>query len=167
MSNIVITMVGSRLLLIIITTFFFFTLSTIVQTNSNAHPKLSSRTWDQAIAMAKAFVQQLNLTEKCAMTAGVGGPCTGNVLPIPRLNFTGLCLQASSNGVGIEILYSTAFVGSIHIAASWDRDLFYQRAAAIAKEFRGKGIHYVLGPMMNIDRNARHGRNWESFGADP
>jgi beta-glucosidase len=117
--------------------------------------------------MAKAFVQQLNLTEKCAMTAGVGGPCTGNVLHIPRLNFTGLCLQASSNGVGIEILYSTAFVGSIHIAASWDRDLFYQRAAAIAKEFRDKGIHYVLGPMMNIDRNARHGRNWESFGADP
>lgn len=125
------------------------------------------RTWDEAIVMAKAFVQQLNLTEKCAMTAGVGGPCVGNVLPVRRLNFTGMCLQDSPSGVGDGILYATAFVPGIQVAATWDRDLFYKRAAAIGREFRGKGVHFALGPMMNIDRSARHGRNWEGFGADP
>ena len=158
---------GNRFLLLIIAACFSFTLSSKLGSNSDGHPKISTRTWDQAIAMAKAFVKQLNLTEKCAMTSGVGGPCVGNVLPIPRLNFSGLCFQDSPSGVGDNVQYSTAFAPGIHIAASWDRDLFYRRAVAIAKEFRGKGVHFALGPMMNIDRNARHGRNWEGFGSDP
>jgi beta-glucosidase len=69
--------------------------------------------------------------------------------------------------VGDGILQATAFAAGIQTAATWDRDLFYKRAVAIGKEFQGKGIHFALGPMMNIDRNARHGRNWEGFGADP
>jgi len=125
------------------------------------------RTWDQAIAMAKSFVNQLTLQEKCHLTAGVGGVCAGNIPALPRVNFTGFCLLDAPSGPGDGVLYSTASVGGIHIAASWDRDLFYQRAVAIGREFRGKGIHYALGPMMNIDRNARHGRNWEGFGSDP
>jgi beta-glucosidase len=129
---------------LITTTYVSLTLLSIVDSNSNAHSKVPSSTWDQAIAMAKSFVSQLNLTEKCAMTSGVGGPCVGN-----------------------EVLESTAFAVGIHIAATWDRDLFYKRAAAIGKEFHNKGIHFALGPMTNIDRNARHGRNWEGFGADP
>ena len=160
-------MSSSRFAVLIVAAYFSFTLSSIVDHNSNVHLKVPGRTWDQAIAMAKAFVQQLNLTEKCAMTAGMKGPCDGNVLPIPRLNFTGLCFEDAPSGVSDDVLYSTAFAPGIHIAASWDRDLFYQRAVAIAKEFRGKGIHFALGPMMNIDRNARHGRNWEGFGSDP
>ena len=125
------------------------------------------RTWDQAIALAKSFVNQLTLQEKCHLTAGVGGVCAGNIPALPRVNFTGFCLLDAPSGPGDGVLYSTASVGGIHIAASWDRDLFYQRAVAIGREFRGKGIHYALGPMMNIDRNARHGRNWEGFGSDP
>jgi beta-glucosidase len=117
--------------------------------------------------MAKSFVAQLSLEEKCNMTGGVEGPCVGNVLPISRLNFNGMCFQDSPSGVGDGVLYSTAFAAGIHIAASWDRDLFYQRGVAIGKEFQGKGIHFALGPMMNIDRNPRHGRNWEGFGSDP
>ena len=160
-------MVGSRLYTLIVTTYFSITLLSIVDCNLNVQPRVPSRTWDQAIAMAKAFVQQLNLTEKCAMTAGVGGPCVGNVLPIARLNFNGMCFQDAPSGVGDNVLESTAFAPGIHIAASWDRDLFYKRGAAIGQEFRGKGVHFALGPMMNIDRNARHGRNWEGFGSDP
>ena len=74
---------GHCFLLIIVTACFSFTLSSILD------PIVPSRTWDQAVAMAKAFVQQLNLTEKCVMTAGAKGPCDGNISPIPRLNFTG------------------------------------------------------------------------------
>jgi beta-glucosidase len=109
----------------------------------------------------------MTLEEKCNMTAGVVGRCVGFISPVPRLNFTGLCLHDSPSGVGNLVQFSTAFAPGIQIAATWDRDLFYQRAAAIGKEFRGKGVHFALGPMMNIDRNALHGRNWEGFGADP
>ena len=141
--------------------------SAIVDPHFNAHPALQRRTWDQAIALAKEFVNKLTLEEKCNMTGGIGGSCVGNVFPIPRVNFNGMCYQDSPSGVGDRVLHSTAFAAGIHIAASWDRDLFYQRGVAIGKEFRGKGVHFALGPMMNIDRNARGGRNWEGFGADP
>jgi beta-glucosidase len=146
---------------------FSFVTSAIAETDSHKTTKIQSRTWAQAIALAKEFVAQLTLEEKCNMTAGVKGHCVGVVLPVPRLNFTGLCCLDSSSGVGDDAEFSTAFAPGIQIAATWDRDLFYQRAAAIGQEFRGKGIHFALGPMMNIDRNARHGRNWEGFGADP
>ncbi|CAF1521792.1 unnamed protein product [Didymodactylos carnosus] len=109
----------------------------------------------------------MSLEEKVNMTAGVGGPCAGNVPPIQHLGFPGLCFQDSPSGVGDNVEFATAFVPGIHIAATWDRDLAYARAVAIGQEFRGKGIHFLLGPMMNIDRNALHGRNWEGFGADP
>lgn len=144
-----------------------FTFLASVDAHSNAHREVQSRTWNQAIAMAKSFVAQLTLEEKCNMTSGVRGACVGNVLPVPRLNFTGICFQDAPSGVGDGVQRSTAFPPGIQIAATWDRDLFFRRAAAIGEEFRGKGVHFALGPMMNIDRNARHGRNWEGFGADP
>ena len=149
-----------------IVTCISFTSSNIVHPISNEFSTIQSRTWDQAIALAKSFVSLLTLEEKCNMTAGIGGVCAGNVLYISRLNFTGLCFQDSPSGVGDGVLYSTAFAAGIHIAATWDRSLFYKRGVGIGKEFRGKGVHFALGPMMNIDRNARHGRNWEGFGSD-
>jgi beta-glucosidase-like glycosyl hydrolase len=160
-------MVGNRLFVVIIAACFSFTFSAVVNPKSNDHHKVQSRTWDEAIAMAKAFVAQLTLEEKCSMTEGVGGPCVGNVPSVSRLNFHGLCFQDSPSGVGDGVLHSTAFTAGIHTAATWDRDLFFKRGVAIGKEFQGKGVHFALGPMMNIDRNARHGRNWEGFGSDP
>jgi beta-glucosidase len=144
---------------------FVFTIAICISLTFSS--TVQSRTWDQATALAKAFVANLTLEEKCNMTAGIGGPCAGNVFPILRLNFTGLCFQDAPSGVGDGVLYSTAFAAGIHIAATWDRDLFYKRGVGIGKEFQGKGVHFVLGPMMNIDRNARSGRNWEGYGSDP
>ena len=128
---------------------------------------VQTRTWDEAVALATTFAKQMTLEEKCNMTAGVPGVCVGTVTPVPRLNFNGLCFKDSPSGVGNHVPFSTAFVAGIQIAATWDRDLFYQRAAALAQEFRAKGANFALGPMMNIDRNALGGRNWEGFGADP
>ena len=144
-----------------------FTCTTSIHSIWIGNVGFQNRTWAQAISLAKDFVSKLTLEEKCNMTGGVAGGCVGNVLPIPRLNFNGMCYQDSPSGVGDRVAHSTAFSAGIHIAATWDRNLGYQRAAAISREFRGKGVHFALGPMMNIDRNALHGRNWEGFGADP
>ena len=160
-------MVGGRLLVFIITASIGVTFSTLINPPLKTSPNFQKRTWDQAITMAKAFTAKLSLEQKCNMTAGIKGPCAGNVPAVPNLNFNGLCFQDTPSGVGDAILHSTAFPAGIHIAATWDRDLFYRRAAAIGEEFQGKGVSFALGPMMNIDRNARHGRNWEGFGSDP
>ncbi|KAG9101094.1 hypothetical protein FRC07_010356, partial [Ceratobasidium sp. 392] len=61
----------------------------------------------------------------------------------------------------------TAFPAGINAAATWDRDLIRQRGEAMGREFKGKGVHVALGPMMNLCRFAAGGRNWEGFGADP
>ncbi|KAF5323180.1 hypothetical protein D9758_018057 [Tetrapyrgos nigripes] len=37
----------------------------------------------------------------------------------------------------------------------------------MGREHVGKGVNVALGPMMNMDRVAQGGRNWEGFGADP
>ena len=47
------------------------------------------------------------------------------------------------------------------------RSLFRARGVGLGKEFVGKGVHVALGPMMNLGRVARGGRNFEGFGADP
>ncbi|KAJ7205541.1 glycoside hydrolase family 3 protein [Mycena pura] len=41
------------------------------------------------------------------------------------------------------------------------------RGVALGEEFRGKGINMHLGPAMDLVRNPKAGRGWESFGPDP
>ena len=63
---------------------------------------------------------------------------------------------------------NTAFPPGITVGATFDKDLFYARGAAIGAEFRGKGANVHLGPTVGpLGRKPRAGRNWEGFGADP
>lgn len=61
---------------------------------------------------AKDFVSQLTVDEKAWMATGQPGPCVGNVLPIPRLNFSGLCLQNGPQCVQ-QGDYSSVFVSGV------------------------------------------------------
>lgn len=62
----------------------------------------------------------------------------------------------------------TAFPAGITTGATWDKELMYQRAVAIGKEFRGKGVNIYLGPTVGpMGRKPLGGRNWEGFGSDP
>jgi len=125
--------------------------------------------WDDAKARAAQFVSQLTLQEKVGLTTGVGwenGPCLGNTPPIPRLNFTGLCLQDSPTGVRFAD-YASAFPAAINLAQTWDIDLIFANGEAMGSEHRGKGVNIDLAPMANLGRVAAGGRNWEGWGADP
>jgi len=54
------------------------------------------------------------------------------------------------------------------IASTWDEALTAEVAAAIGREFRGKGANMLLGPGINVNRVARGGRNFEYLsGEDP
>ncbi len=63
--------------------------------------------------------------------------------------------------------FATAFPAGVNAATTWNRTLIRARGKAIGQEFKGKGAHVGLGPMMNMGRIAQGGRNWEGFGADP
>eukprot|EP01112_Ceratiomyxa_fruticulosa_P013047 TRINITY_DN3649_c0_g1_i1.p1 TRINITY_DN3649_c0_g1~~TRINITY_DN3649_c0_g1_i1.p1 ORF type:complete len:754 (+),score=174.38 TRINITY_DN3649_c0_g1_i1:386-2647(+) len=125
--------------------------------------------WDDAKIRAAQFVSQLTLQEKVSLTTGVGwenGPCLGNTPPIPRMNFSGLCLQDSPTGVRFAD-FASAFPAAINLAQTWDRDIIFANGEAMGSEHRGKGVNIDLAPMANLGRVAAGGRNWEGWGADP
>lgn len=52
-------------------------------------------------------------------------------------------------------------------ASTWSRELIRARAYAIGTEFKAKGVHAVLGPVLALARFPGGGTNFEGFGADP
>lgn len=57
--------------------------------------------WAAAYGKAKELVAQLTPEEKINLTAGVTADngCSGNIAPISRLNFSGLCVSDAGNGL--------------------------------------------------------------------
>ncbi|KAF2114370.1 beta-glucosidase-related glycosidase [Lophiotrema nucula] len=123
--------------------------------------------WEAAHARAQAFVAQLTLEEKADMVTGQPGPCVGNIVAIPRLNFSGLCLQDGPLAIRVAD-YASVFSAGVSAAATWDRTILYERGHLMGLEFRGKGAEVALMPVSGpLGRSAYSGRNWEGFAADP
>ncbi|KAH7089727.1 glycosyl hydrolase family 3 N terminal domain-containing protein [Paraphoma chrysanthemicola] len=100
------------------------------------------------------------------MVTGTPGPCVGNIAPIERLNFSGLCLHDGPLAIR-QAIYASVFPAELSVAASWDRALSHQRGLYMAREFRGKGAHVALGPVVGpLGRSPFGGRNWEGFSPD-
>ncbi|PKY01478.1 hypothetical protein P168DRAFT_49759 [Aspergillus campestris IBT 28561] len=60
-----------------------------------------------------------------------------------------------------------AYSSSLHVGASWNRDLALKRASYLGAEFKRKGANVARGPVAGpIGRVARGGRIWEGFSAD-
>jgi beta-glucosidase len=68
---------------------------------------------------------------------------------------------------GCMAKHSTQFPQAIALAATWDPDLVYRVAKAIAKEARARGIRQCLAPVVNLARDVRAGRTEETYGEDP
>ncbi|KAJ7114672.1 glycoside hydrolase family 3 protein [Mycena crocata] len=127
------------------------------------------RTWKDAYALSNATVAQLTLDEKIGLVTGVGqfsSRCVGNVKPVPRLGIPGMCLNDGPAGVRLA-KGVTGFPPGIAAASTFSRRLMRARGVALAEEFRGKGINVLLGPALDLMRNPKAGRGWESFGPDP
>ncbi|EHL03830.1 putative beta-glucosidase G [Glarea lozoyensis 74030] len=101
------------------------------------------------------------------MVTGQPGPCIGNIVGIPRLNFSGLCLQDGPASLRIAN-YASSFPSGVTIASSWDKKMLYERGLAMGREFKGKGAHVALAPVAGpLGRSAYCGLNWEGFSPDP
>ncbi|KAH0288274.1 hypothetical protein M436DRAFT_73552 [Aureobasidium namibiae CBS 147.97] len=130
-------------------------------------PETAGIGWETALAQAEAFLANLTLEEKAGIVTGSAGPCVGNIAPIERLGFDGLCLQDGPLAIR-QATYASVFPAGLTAAASWDKGLIYTRGLYMAQEFRGKGANIALGPVVGpLGRNGRGGRNWEGFSPDP
>ncbi|KAK4988866.1 hypothetical protein LTR50_003600 [Elasticomyces elasticus] len=130
-------------------------------------PNATGLAWESAFAQARNFVAQLTLEEKAQLVTGTAGPCVGNIAPIPRLGFLGLCLQDGPLAIR-QADYASVFPAGLTAAASWEKGLIYQRGLDIGAEFKGKGAHIALGPVAGpLGRSGYGGRNWEGFSPDP
>jgi beta-glucosidase len=53
------------------------------------------------------------------------------------------------------------------LGATWDVDLVAEVAARIGSEAKRAGVHYMLGPVLNIVRSPLAGRDFECYSEDP
>jgi len=87
---------------------------------------------------------------------------------VPELGLP--ALEMSDGPVGVRSnagFPSTTYTAGIALAASWDPALAERVGAGIGKDARARGVHFMLGPGINIYRSPRNGRNFEYFGEDP
>lgn len=126
--------------------------------------------WSTAYLKAQSMVANMSYEEMNNVTMGVvdtSNGCVGISGSAPRLGFPGFCLHDAGNGVrntdGVN-----GYASGLHIGASWNATLAYERAQFMGAEFKKKGVNVALGPVVGpIGRIAEGGRNWEAFGADP
>ena len=91
----------------------------------------------------------------------------GNIAPIHRLGFDGICLMDGPLAIR-QADYASVFPAGLTVAASWDRKLANQRGQDMGVEFKGKGSFVQLGPVAGpLGRSGVGGRNWEGFSPDP
>ncbi|XDG01385.1 hypothetical protein ABKA04_001000 [Annulohypoxylon sp. FPYF3050] len=133
-------------------------------------PGKGAGVWAGAYESARDLVAQMTLEEKVNITRGFtvsDNTCAGNTGTVPRLGWPGMCLHDAGNGVRAADLVNS-YPSGIHVGASWDRNLTYERAYFIGQEFKAKGINIVLGPNAGpLGRTPLGGRNWEGFSVDP
>ncbi len=111
----------------------------------------------------------LTLSSKISLVHGVwpSGGYGGYVPGIPSECIPALKFQDGPAGVADGATGVTALPAPIAGAATWDTKLMYQYGKVIGVEARDKGINVLLGPMVNIVRDPRWGRSWETYGEDP
>ena len=110
-----------------------------------------------------SLLRQMTLEEKVDLLGGVDGFF---IRGIPRLGLPPLKMADGPLGVR-NYGPATAMAGGIALAATWNPALAERMGTALGRDARAKGVHFLLGPGVNIYRAPMNGRNFEYFGEDP
>lgn len=112
------------------------------------------------------LIDRMTIEEKIDLLAGYKDfylhPCER--LGIPAFKLADGPLGLSSWGLFGR---ATAFPSALSLAASWNKKLAGDIGTTYAEEWRARGIHFMLGPGVNIYRASKGARNFEYFGEDP
>ncbi len=110
------------------------------------------------------LVASMSLQQKIDFIGGTGFALRAEpALKIPSLEMSDGPYGVRSNAN----LPSTTYAAGISLASSWDRSLAKAVGSGIGRDARARGVHFMLGPGVNIYRSPRNGRNFEYFGEDP
>ncbi|HJP73035.1 MAG TPA: glycoside hydrolase family 3 C-terminal domain-containing protein [Pseudonocardiaceae bacterium] len=110
---------------------------------------------------------QMSLAQKITLVHGTGGSYVGNTPAIAALCIPALNLEDGPEGVGDGMNGVTQLPAPVAAAATWDPAAEQSYGAVIGAEDAGKGVNIDLGPTINIDRDPRWGRAFESMSEDP
>ena len=110
-----------------------------------------------------AMVAGMTLEEKIDYIGGVDGFYIRAIphLGVPRLKMADGPIGVRNYGP------STTLAGGIGLAATWDTALDERAGSVLGEDGRARGVHFLLGPGVNIYRAPMNGRNFEYFGEDP
>jgi beta-glucosidase len=121
------------------------------------------RTRPQIEAKAHALVAKLTLEEKIELLGGVDNMFTK---ALPSINLPRFKMSDASMGVRTWGP-TTAYAGGAALAASWDPALARKLGEGLGRDARARGVHFLLGPGVNIARSPLAGRNFEYLSEDP
>lgn len=110
-----------------------------------------------------SMIAKMTLEQKLEIIGGVDNMF---IRAEPSVGFPTLKMSDASEGVrtwGPD----TAYAGGIALAAAWDPALAEKQGDSIGKDARARGVHFLLGPGVNIYRAPMCGRNFEYLGEDP
>ncbi|WP_037606362.1 discoidin domain-containing protein [Streptacidiphilus rugosus] len=106
--------------------------------------------------------------QKDAMLYGDGSSVyIGQIAGQPSLCIPSVNLEDGPSGVGDGLGGVTQFPDGEVSAATFDPGYEHDFGAAVGQEFAGKGVNVSLGPTINMVRDPRWGRSYETFGEDP
>jgi beta-glucosidase len=149
---------------------------------AQAQPTSPSCPWvgsSQPIAQRVAEVMsQMTLADEDTIVSGAGAltnegpnPTPNNYVfympGIPSLCVPDLGEEDGPAGVADGLLGVTQLPAGVGLAATFDPSLASEYGQVVGSEERGKGAAVNLGPTINIDRDPRWGRSFETFTEDP
>ncbi|MEV6013867.1 discoidin domain-containing protein [Streptomyces sp. NPDC051976] len=111
---------------------------------------------------------QMTLEQKVARLHGTqSNDYIGQIAGDPSLCIPDVNLEDGPSGVGDGLGGVTQMPDGMASAATFDTA--WQRAYgnSVGEEFAGKGVNVALGPTINIVRDPRWGRSYETYGEDP
>ena len=123
-------------------------------------------------------MSQMSLQDEDTIVEGAGALSVEGPNPSPNPyvfympGIKSLCIPALGEedgpaGVADGLLGVTQLPAGVGLAATFDPSLAQQYGQVIGKEEWDKGADVNLGPTINIDRDPRWGRSFETFTEDP
>src|SRR6266566_861455 len=112
----------------------------------------------------ESILGKMSLEDKINYIGGTGFA----IRAVPSLHLP--AFEMSDGPLGVRSnsrLPSTVYAAGIGLAATWNRDLAEKVGGGIGRDARARGLHFMLGPGVNMYRSPRNGRNFEYFGEDP
>ena len=138
------------------------------KTDRHLAPMPGRGSWSASYKRACSLIEAMTLSELANVTIGYDhlSSCSGVSGSAPRLGFPGLGQVDAVNGIRMSD-FVNAWPSSLHLGATWNKDLVRKSGKALAGEFKTKGANVLLGPVVGpLGRVAKSGRNWEGYSTD-